>query len=408
MNNILYIDINKPVNNSLVYSDTIDTPVQLPSFICGDTLNLDITFVQNNNTCSWNGDITKLISVYIGDSISGSLCFSENIKAYNNNNFTGSISLNTNELSMSIGNSDYIKSIFAVNVLDTIDNSKNTYLYAPVIIYNNLLKSNNIPLNNPSYYTITQSNNIFVRRDEITYWNDLTTASYSNQSLSSSYSEINPIYSSSISSILGTKQDNIITGNIYPITSSWSNNSLTASYISSSNIFDKYIYNLTSSNSISCSNSISACNSISSSYASTASIAKIANALSYEVLTSSYARTAGNAKTADLATISYVAQYINPQYIAFNFSSSLSSQLSNPPVIVDYDYLISPNSDYTVFTTSKNFNDKYVEVYRNGLLLTPDLSTISKYDYYLSGSNYICLNFTASSESLISVKYVLK
>ena len=55
-----------------------------------------------------------------------------------------------------------------------------------------------------------------------------TSASYASASISASYSPAEPAYSSSISNV---KQNTLIAGNTYTITSSWSNNTLTASSI---------------------------------------------------------------------------------------------------------------------------------------------------------------------------------
>ena len=61
--------------------------------------------------------------------------------------------------------------------------------------------------------------------------------SWASASLSASYSPVQPSYSASISDQFATKQDTLVIGNTYSITSSWANDAITASYISSSNIF---------------------------------------------------------------------------------------------------------------------------------------------------------------------------
>jgi len=56
-------------------------------------------------------------------------------------------------------------------------------------------------------------------------------SSWASRSLSSSYSPVEPAYSSSVSSV---KQNMLVSGSIYNITSSWSNNSVTSSYVATS------------------------------------------------------------------------------------------------------------------------------------------------------------------------------
>ncbi len=57
-----------------------------------------------------------------------------------------------------------------------------------------------------------------------------TSASWASSSTSASYAPVQPNYSSSVSTQFGTKQDNLVTGNTYTVTSSWSSNASTASY----------------------------------------------------------------------------------------------------------------------------------------------------------------------------------
>jgi hypothetical protein len=66
----------------------------------------------------------------------------------------------------------------------------------------------------------------------ISFSTNSTSASWASSSVSASYAPVQPSYSASVSNQFGTKQDTLVTGNTYTITSSWSNNTLTASAIS--------------------------------------------------------------------------------------------------------------------------------------------------------------------------------
>ena len=53
-------------------------------------------------------------------------------------------------------------------------------------------------------------------------------SSWASLSISASYAPVEPTYSSSVSTIFGTKQPNLVTGNTYTITSSWASNATNA------------------------------------------------------------------------------------------------------------------------------------------------------------------------------------
>lgn len=79
-----------------------------------------------------------------------------------------------------------------------------------------------------STYPITSSwsNNAINSRNAIS-------ASFASSSISASYAPVEPSYSASVSTI---KQNTLVTGGTYNITSSWSNNAISSSYIDAGNI----------------------------------------------------------------------------------------------------------------------------------------------------------------------------
>jgi hypothetical protein len=237
-----------------------------------------------------------------------------------------------------------------------------------------------------SSYTLTAS---YVSSSNI-YGNIYAlSSSWASRSLSASYAPVEPAYSSSIVNILATKQDDLVTGSRYPITSSWSLNSivsntslyasqsqwavssswasrslsasylpvgtypitsswsLTASYVSSSNIYGN-IYALSAS---------WASRSLSASYANTASWAinafwassSLSSSWASQSLSSSYAETASYAYTA-----SYALNY-TPQISCSWASRSLSASMADA-LISNQGFLVTNTSSIisTIYTGDSN------------------------------------------------------
>ena len=147
-------------------------------------------------------------------------------------------------------------------------------------------------------------------------------ASWASSSISASYAPVQPSYSSSVSVQFGTKQDTLVTGNTYFITSSWS---ISSSY--APNLYPQ-TYQISGS---------WASSSISSSYSTTAGTA---NAISFVPLT---ATSASWVSASVFITTAQTASYVSSSNITGNITAFSASWASS-----------SLSSSYPWFTTGSN------------------------------------------------------
>lgn len=129
-----------------------------------------------------------------------------------------------------------------------------------------------------------------------------TSASWASRSFSSSYSPVEPNYSASVSS---DKQNTLIVGNTYTITSSWAQNTISSSWAYSaitasySNYYDVTIYKESSSFA---SSSVSASHALLSNVAISASWASSSVSSSYAPVEPNYSASVSSAKQNTLIT----------------------------------------------------------------------------------------------------------
>lgn len=171
---------------------------------------------------------------------------------------------------------------------------------------------------NSASYSVTSS-----YAESSSFSNKSISASYA---LSSSYSFVEPNYSASVSTIIDSKQNTIVTGNTYTITSSWSNTATSASYAP----FTQATQNSCSfaSSSISASFALA---SVSCSYAS-----NVPDTASYALL----AKTSSYISTASYSSISLTSSYAPIEPVS---SASIVSQLGSkqPNLITGNTYTIT-------------------------------------------------------------------
>lgn len=173
----LIIDITKDELSSLMYVDNYVQPVQFRSLTYGEVFDFGIRFTENGVTSSINTDESNSITCYISDLENGLLAYSNDISYQVNYGYTGSISLATTNLSASLIGKNYIESNFIVEVVNATYSTKNIYLRAPVLIYNNLLEDIiAIPVGTGSFYNVSQSNALFVKYTDLYNWTGSTNA----------------------------------------------------------------------------------------------------------------------------------------------------------------------------------------------------------------------------------------
>ena len=261
-----------------------------------------------------------------------------------------------------------------------------------------------------------------------------TSSSYASASTSASFSPINPAYSASVSSQFGTKQDTLVTGNTYTITSSWSNNAVTASYANTASyaisltIITSSIQYLQATGSLFGTASWSN-NSLTASYVSSSNIIGNVTALSASwasaSISSSFSTTAGTANAISFVpTTAISASWVSASVRIYNADTAsyvtasnvigkvASASLANTAVNAQNIYInTDTGTDYQpiVFTQFDGAFPDYNVVHKGSASYQPSTDTLrvtnvigtaslAKTASYVSSSNIIG-NITALSSS---------
>jgi hypothetical protein len=244
------------------------------------------------------------------------------------------------------------------------------------------------------------------------------TASFALSSISASFAPVEIGFSSSVVTQFGTKQDTIVTGNTYQITSSWANNSISASWSPSqgaTTLFTASTYQITASQ------------AVSASYAETASFAlnaggstgtTLTTASTYQI-TSSWAQTSSWAVNTNATTLFTASFYpITSSWTLFaqtasfaivtqvtqsntTSSTSVSSSWASQSLSSSYALFASNSPATTLFTASTyQITASWATNAING---GTQLITASTYQITASWSN----NSTSASFALTSLATTL-
>lgn len=161
----LYVDTDKNPRNSLVRSISNSTPKQIDPFVYGDTINTNVIFITNNVIDETVSNADTEVTTQIGDYGQSILCSGTNYLFSASYGFTGSIGVNTTELSQSLGTSKFINTVFAVKTLNLVTGEYKTYLTTPLVIWNGVGTGQPTPAG--SYYTISESNARYVTTTDL-------------------------------------------------------------------------------------------------------------------------------------------------------------------------------------------------------------------------------------------------
>jgi hypothetical protein len=161
----LYVDTDKNPRNSLVRSISNSTPKQIDPFVYGDTINTNVIFITNNVIDETVSNADTEVTTQIGDYGQSILCNGNNYLFSASYGFTGSIGVNTTELSQSLGTSKFINTVFAVKTLNLVTGEYKTYLTTPLVIWNGVGTGQPTPAG--SYYTISESNARYVTTTDL-------------------------------------------------------------------------------------------------------------------------------------------------------------------------------------------------------------------------------------------------